>query len=131
MPSSPEYVPSTEDAFSPGKPYQLFFMSKQMIRTLAGLTRDLEDPVYLKPSGQFRFAQAPALQFLEKNIFRYRKGVYAEEQQEIKIFTAPSPLEEMREAARRMSELVRTCGYRYGEIAVITGRICKTCSTGI
>ena len=34
-----------EDAFSPGKPYQLFFMSKQMIRTLAGLTRDLEDPV--------------------------------------------------------------------------------------
>ena len=38
-----------EDAFSPGKPYQLFFMSKQMIRTLAGLTRDLEDPVYLKP----------------------------------------------------------------------------------
>lgn len=112
-----------EDAFSPGKPYQLFFMSKQMIRTLAGLTRDLEDPVYLKPSGQSRFAQAPALQFLEKNIFRYRKGVYAEEQQEIKIFTAPSPLEEMREAARRMSELVRTCGYRYGEIAVITGNL--------
>ena len=112
-----------EDAFSSGKPYQLFFMSKQMIRTLAGLTRDLEDPVYLKPSGQSRFAQAPALQFLEKNIFRYRKGVYAEEQQEIKIFTAPSPLEEMREAARRMSELVRTCGYRYGEIAVITGNL--------
>ena len=112
-----------EDAFSPGKPYQLFFMSKQMIRTLAGLSRDLEDPVYLKPSGQSRFAQAPALQFLEKNIFRYRKGVYAEEQQEIKIFTAPSPLEEMREAARRMSELVRTCGYRYGEIAVITGNL--------
>ena len=33
------------------------------------------------------------------------------------------PLEEMREAARRMSELVRTCGYRYGEIAVITGNL--------
>lgn len=29
----------------------------------------------------------------------------------------------MREAARRMSELVRTCGYRYGEIAVITGNL--------
>lgn len=80
-----------EDAFSPGKPYQLFFMSKQMIRTLAGLTRDLEDPVYLKPSGQSRFAQAPALQFLEKNIFRYRKGVYAEEQQEIKYLLRHPP----------------------------------------
>ena len=33
------------------------------------------------------------------------------------------PMEEMREAARRMSELVRTCGYRYGEIAVITGNL--------
>ena len=74
-----------EDAFSPGKPYQLFFMSKQMIRTLAGLTRNLEDPVYLKPSGQSRFAQAPALQFLEKNIFRYRKGVYC------LLYTSPSP----------------------------------------
>lgn len=72
-----------EDAFL-RETLSAFFMSKQMIRTLAGLTRDLEDPVYLKPSGQSRFAQAPALQFLEKNIFRYRKGVYAEEQQEIK-----------------------------------------------
>ena len=112
-----------EDAFAPGKPYQLFFMSKQMIRTLAGLTRDMEDPVYLKASGRSRFAQAPALQFLEKNIFRYRKGVYPDEQQEISIFAAATPLEEMREAARRMSRLVRTCGYRYGEIAVITGNL--------
>ena len=78
-----------------------------MIRTLAGLSRDLEDPVYLKPSGQSRFAQAPALQFLEKNIFRYRKGVYAEEQQEIKIFTAPSP---GRNAGGCQKD-VRTCAY--------------------
>lgn len=112
-----------EDAFAPGKPHQLFFMSKQMIRTLAGLTKDLDDPVYLKASGKSRFAQAPAMQFLEKNIFRYRKGTYAKEQQEIQIFAAASPLEEMREAARRMAQLVRTCGYHYGEIAVITGNL--------
>ena len=112
-----------EDAFAPGKPHQLFYMSKKMIRTLAELTNDLEDPVYLKASGQSRFAQAPALQFLEQHIFRYRKAVYQEEQNEISIFEAASPLEEMREAARRMAELVRTCGYRYGEIAVITGNL--------
>ena len=112
-----------EDAFTPGKPHQLFFMSKQMIRTLAGLTKNLDDPVYLKSSGKSRFSQAPAMQFLEKNIFRYRKGTYEKEQQEIQIFAAASPLEEMREAARRMAQLVRTCGYRYGEIAVITGNL--------
>ena len=112
-----------EDAFTPGKPHQLFFMSKQMIRTLAGLTKNLDDPVYLKLSGKSRFSQAPAMQFLEKNIFRYRKGTYEKEQQEIQIFAAASPLEEMREAARRMAQLVRTCGYRYGEIAVITGNL--------
>ena len=112
-----------EDAFTPGKPHQLFFMSKQMIRTLAGLTKNLDDPVYLKSSEKSRFSQAPAMQFLEKNIFRYRKGTYEKEQQEIQIFAAASPLEEMREAARRMAQLVRTCGYRYGEIAVITGNL--------
>ena len=112
-----------EDAFTPGKPHQLFFMSKQMIRTFAGLTKNLDDPVYLKSSGKSRFSQAPAMQFLEKNIFRYRKGTYEKEQQEIQIFAAASPLEEMREAARRMAQLVRTCGYRYGEIAVITGNL--------
>ena len=112
-----------EDTFTPGKPHQLFFMSKQMIRTLAGLTKNLDDPVYLKLSGKSRFSQAPAMQFLEKNIFRYRKGTYEKEQQEIQIFAAASPLEEMREAARRMAQLVRTCGYRYGEIAVITGNL--------
>lgn len=112
-----------ENAFVPGKPHHLFYMSKKMIRTLADLTNDLEDPVYLKTSGQSRFAQAPALQFLEKHIFRYRKAVYQEKQNEIQIFAAASPLEEMREAARRMAQLVRTCGYRYGEIAVITGNL--------
>ncbi len=112
-----------EDIFAPGKPHQLFFMSKQMIRTLAGLTKDLEDPVCLKSSGKSRFSQASAMHFLERNIFRYRKGIYAKEQQEIQIFAAASPLEEMREAARRMAQFVRIDGYRYGEVAVITGNL--------
>ena len=112
-----------EDAFTPGKPHQLFYMSKKMIRTLAELTKDLDDPVYLKASECSRFAQAPALQFLEKHIFRYKKAVYAKEQKEIQIFAAASPLEEMREAARRMEEMVRTGECRYGEIAVITGNL--------
>ena len=106
-----------------GKPYQLFYMSRQMIHGLSELTRDIEDPVLLNNVKRSRFAQAPALKFLEKNIFRYRKNVYKQKQDEICIFSAVSPLAEMKETARRIARLVREKGCRYGEIAVITGNL--------
>ena len=106
-----------------GKPYQLFYMSRQMIHGLSELTRDIEDPVLLNNVKRSRFAQAPALKFLEKNIFRYRKNVYKQKQDEICMFSAVSPLAEMKETARRIARLVREKGCRYGEIAVITGNL--------
>lgn len=106
-----------------GKPYQLFYMSRQMIHGLSELTRDIEEPVLLKNVKRSRFAQAPALHFLEKNIFRYRKNVYKQKQDEICMFSAVSPLSEMEETARRIARLVREKGCRYGEIAVITGNL--------
>ncbi len=112
-----------ENAFSQGKPYQLYYMSKKMIHTLANLTKQLEDPVYLKETENSRFANASALGFMEKHIFRYEKSVFEEEQDEIQMFRASTPLNEMRETARRMAELVRSRGYRYGEMAVITGNL--------
>lgn len=112
-----------ENPFAAGKPHQLFFMSRKMIQTLAGLTRDLEEPVLLSPGEHSRFAKAPALQFLEQHLFRYRKASYEEKQEEIEIFSAGSPQKEMEEAARRMARLVRTKGCRYGEMAVITGNL--------
>ena len=106
-----------------GKPYQLFYMSRQMIHGLSELTRDIEDPVLLNNVKRSRFAQTPALNFLEKNIFRYRKNVYKQKQDEISMFSAVSPLAEMKETARRIARLVREKGCRYGEIAVITGNL--------
>lgn len=106
-----------------GKPYQLFYMSRQMIHGLSELTRDIEEPILLKNVKRSRFAQAPALHFLEKNIFRYRKNVYKQKQDEICMFSAVSPLSEMEETARRIARLVREKGCRYGEIAVITGNL--------
>lgn len=112
-----------EDPFARGKTHQLFFMSRKMIRTLAELTKEMEEPVFLTAGEHSRFAHAPALDFLEKNVFRYRKAVYDREQQEIQIFSARSPRQELQEAARRMQRLVREKNYRYGEIAVITGNL--------
>ena len=106
-----------------GKPYQLFYMSRQMIHGLSELTREIETPVLLKDVGKSRFSQAPALHFLEKNIFRYRKNIYKKAQDDICMFSAVNPQKEMEEAARRIARLVREKGCRYGEIAVITGNL--------
>lgn len=114
---------AAENAFTTGKPYQLFYMSRKMIRGLSGLTKELEDPIYVKPGKDSRFAKAPALQFLEQNIFRYKKSSYEKAQEEICLFSAGSPLMEMRETARQIAVLVRQRGYRYGEAAVITGSL--------
>lgn len=112
-----------EEAFSIGKPHYLFYMSRKMIHILSGLTKEIEDPVYIVAGKEFRFSKAPALQFLEKHIFRYRKAAYDKAQEEVEIFASATPLLEMREIARRMAVFVRVNGYKYGEMAVITGNL--------
>lgn len=112
-----------ENPWQMGKPHQLFYMSRKMIHTLAGLTKEIEDPVNILPGEKSRFAKAPALAFLESHLFRYGREVYEKEQEEIRIFCAGNPLKEMEETARRIRRLVRTEGMKYGEIAVITGNL--------
>ena len=88
-----------------------------------GFTGFTPIPVYVRQGEHSRFAKAPALHFLEQNIFRYRKESYDREQEEISLYLAGSPLMEMRETARQIAVLVRRNGYRYGEVAVITGNL--------
>ena len=112
-----------EALFGREKPHQLFYMSHKMIRTLSELTKDMEEPLWIKPGAHSRFAKAPALNFLEQNLFRYRKETYRKEQEEVAVFCAASPKKEMEETARRIVRLIRDKSYRYGEIAVITGNL--------
>lgn len=77
-----------ENPYTLGKPHQLFYMSRKMIHTLRELTREIEEPILVSPGKNSRFADSPALQFLEKNLFRYKKSFYEDEQQEIQIFSA-------------------------------------------
>ena len=112
-----------ENLSTRGKSHQLFYMSRQMLHTLSGLTREIEEPVLLETGENSRFEYSPALGFLERHIFRYRRAVYEKEQKEIAIFCAASPLKEMEETARRIRRLVRHSGFRYGEIAVVTGNL--------
>lgn len=105
------------------KTHQLFYMSHKMIRSLAGLTRDMEEPVLVAPGRNSRHGKAGALSFLEQNLFRYNRKTYTKDQKEIGLFSAGDPVKEMEETARRILRLVRKKGYRFGEIAVITGNL--------
>lgn len=112
-----------EDPYAKGKIHQLFYMSRKMVHSLCALTKEIEEPVIVAPCGHSRFASSAALGFLEQNIFRYKKEIYKEVQSQIQLFSAKTPLREMEEAARRMRRLVREKGYKYGEIAVVTGNL--------
>ena len=94
-----------------------------MIRSLSEFTKDVEEPVWIKSGSSSRFADSPALGFLEQNLFRYRRRSYDKEQKEVQIFQAGTPEREMQETARRIIRLVRDSQYRYGQIAVITGNL--------
>ena len=112
-----------EQLLAKGKPHELFYMSHKMIRALSEFTKDMEEPIWIKPGSESRFAAAPALNFLEQNLFRYHRKTYEKEQDEVQIFQAGNPEREMEETARRISRLIREKEYRYGQIAVITGNL--------
>lgn len=106
-------------------PQNLFHMSGVMMEKLETLCQEerveIAEDIWVRARDKDRFAQAPALRFAEKHLFRYGKNVYEKEQQEIEIFIASNPREEMEEIARTIRYLVRTEGYRYGDFGVITG----------
>ncbi len=78
-------------------------------------------PVILGKTSIPRFMKNSALLHLEQNLFRRNCKVYKEEPQEISLHTSVTPAEEVHFAARTICRLVREQGYRYHDIAIITG----------
>ncbi len=74
---------------------------------------------------------------LERNLFRVREAAFAQDEKEdgpdssIHVFAGTDPYEEAIEAAVRIERLIREEGYRYKDIAVVTGDLetyTRTCS---
>ncbi len=114
---------SRENLYKRGNSYQLFSMSRRMMQTLMKETRAIMDPILLTHGEKTRFANAPALKFLEGHLFRYKKTVYEGEVSDLELFCGSSPREEIETAARKIQRLVRTRKLHYGEIAIITGNL--------
>src|SRR5699024_8456304 len=105
--------------------YRLFHPTKKTALELARLADrarvEVRKPVILSDAGKYRFREAPALHFMEQHIFRHEKAVWEEETQEVRLFSAGNPRAESEEIGREILRLVRDEGFRYRDIAVVTG----------
>lgn len=109
-----------EDPFTLDGEQQLFHLSKKTVADLLKLAQEVG-----VEHGEDRFVQkvehTQALCHLEKNLFRYKgETAYSQEQQEIRMFEALTPAEEVHQTGLAIRSLLQE-GLLYRDIAVITG----------
>ncbi len=114
-----------EDPYVQDGEQKLFHLSKKTVADLdrlakeAGVTRAAD--VFVGSDVKYRFVQSPALAHLEQNLFRYPYQTYEKAQDEICIFEAVSPREEVQQAGLEICRLIRKEGLAYRDVAVILG----------
>ena len=113
-----------EDPYQMDGEQKLFHLSKKTVADLVKLAAEAEvtrgEDVFVK-GGPNRFTEAPALCYLEQNLFRYQYEPYTEKQHEIHMFEALSPREEVHQTALYIQKLIREEGLTYRDIAVVIG----------
>ncbi len=106
---------------------KLFHLSKKTVADLtklageAGVERGEDRFIHF--GEQSRFCNAPALEHLERSLFRYTYTPFEAEQYEIQIFETLTPGEEVHQAGLAIQSLIREEGLAYRDIAVITGNL--------
>ena len=117
-------IGAEEDPYQSDGEQKLFHLSKKTVSDLVKLAAEAEvtrgEDVFVK-GGINRFTQAPALCYLEQNLFRYQYEPYTEKQREICMFEALSPREEVHQTALYIRKLIREEGLTYRDIAVVIG----------
>lgn len=114
-----------EDIITDHGEQHLFALTR---KTYLSLVRQAEknkiavrSPIYLSGKPVPRYAENPAMAFLESNIFRYKRQTYDGKQQAIVIREADSLVDEVQNMCFEMKKLVREQGLAYRDIAVVTG----------
>ena len=120
----PVTIGAKEDPYQMDGEQKLFHLSKKTVADLVKLAAEAEvtrgEDVFVK-GGPNRFTEAPALCYLEQNLFRYQYEPYTEKQREIRMFEALSPREEVHQTALYIRKLIREEGLTYRDIAVVIG----------
>lgn len=106
---------------------KLFHLSKKTIHDLeklakeAGIARD--EDIRIADEVVYRYQENLELAHLEKELFRYPSKAYEGENERLHMFEASNPKEELRQVCLAIKKLIRTQGYCYRDIAVVTGDI--------
>jgi ATP-dependent helicase/nuclease subunit B len=111
--------------------HQLFDLSKKTIHKLYDIAKEadtkVEEPIYAEDRNSsnivFRFLGSPALAFLEHNLFRYPYECFEKEQSDISLHVTKDAGDEITFVSREIKRLIREKGYRYQDIAIVTGDI--------
>ena len=102
------------DPYRPGSPHHLFHLSRETVSKLcklAGAAGSQIEETWVKENG--RFSDNKPMAFLERNLFRFRKEVYTEEQQAVHIRESRNPAREMEETALMIRRLMRAVSYTH------------------
>ncbi len=111
--------------------HQLFGLSKKTIHKLEKLAEEEQvavlEPIYAEHRNgakvPYRFLESEALASLEHNLFRFPYEPYHKEQEDIEIHCAKDAKAEVDFVTREIQRLVREKGYRYHDIAVVSGNV--------
>ena len=117
------------DPFGSQDPYELFYMSKKFIRrcTEAAVEKSIEiAPIYWAKTEDglsWRFRNNPSLAIIERDLYRYHDSTVMENEinQACHLYAGINPYEEVRFCVWKIRELIRREGYRYQEVAVVSG----------
>lgn len=107
------------------KEHELFYLTKTMIKQITDMA--LKNDIEVKPfevidgSESSRLKNNQELEFLERNIFRFPHGKYKAGLHNIELTVAENTKSEAEFAASKIRMLVRDNGYRYKDIAIVTG----------
>ncbi|MCQ5388206.1 helicase-exonuclease AddAB subunit AddB [Hungatella hathewayi] len=92
------------------------------VRYRRGAKRRAEQEVRVEQEALTVSPASSALDFLEQNLYRYSGRVYSGKAEEIRLVQAVNPAEEISCVVREIGKMLRE-GYRYRDMAVITGDI--------
>jgi ATP-dependent helicase/nuclease subunit B len=102
----------------------IFFSNKVMIAKIWSMVNEndfsLEEPVHL--TGTYRF-KSEELRHLSENMNQQQSTKYEEKVENLSLFLAQNPYEEIEEIAKKITQLIRNEKMRYKEIAIITKEI--------
>jgi ATP-dependent helicase/nuclease subunit B len=119
-----------EDITRLDEEFKLFYLSKKTILKLYQLAIDakveIEKEYYSgkqQTKAPYRFKNSKPLASLEYNLFRYPWKPFEEEQKDIHIHLLKNPKEEVNFTIAKIHKLIREEGYRFRDIAVVSGDI--------